>query len=73
MATLTMLLKNVAEKFPTRNAVSVSGRFIVTHKRLQQLIEQAASLLVAAGIQPGDVVALTFPNTIEVYLHCQYV
>ncbi|KAH0665751.1 hypothetical protein KY285_026957 [Solanum tuberosum] len=63
--TLTRLLKHVAEKFPTRNAISVSGKFIVTHERLQQLIEQAASQLVAAGIQPGDVVALTFPNTIE--------
>lgn len=67
--TLTGLLKHVAEKFPTRTALSVSGKFDVTHERLHHLIEQAASQLVAAGVKPGYVVALTFPNTIEVYLN----
>lgn len=65
--TLTGLLKNVAEKFPDRRALSVSGKFDLTHARLNDLIERAASRLVsAAGIKPGDVVALTFPNTVEV-------
>ncbi|KAJ8547608.1 hypothetical protein K7X08_011194 [Anisodus acutangulus] len=63
--TLTGLLKHVAEKYPARQAISVSGKFDVTHARLHELIENASSQLVAAGVKPADVVALTFPNTIE--------
>ena len=66
--TLTGLLKDVAEKFPSRRAISVSGKFDISHSRLQQLVEQAGSCLLTAGVHPGDVVALTFPNTIEVSL-----
>lgn len=64
--TLTGLLKDVAVKFPSRTAISVSGKFDLSHARLDQLVERAASSLVAAGVKPGDVVALTFPNTVEV-------
>lgn len=64
-STLTGLLKHVAGEFPSRRAVSVSGKFDVTHSKLVALIERAASGLVAAGIKPGDVVALTFPNSVE--------
>ncbi|XP_042512686.1 probable CoA ligase CCL9 [Macadamia integrifolia] len=63
--TLTGLLKKSADEFPSRRALSSSGKFDLTHTRLQALIEQAASRLVAFGIKPGDVVALTFPNTVE--------
>ncbi|KAM3382035.1 oxalate-CoA ligase [Capsicum galapagoense] len=63
--TLTGFLKHVAEKYPSHRAISVSGRFDITHARLQQLVERAASQIVATGVKPGDVVALTFPNTIE--------
>ncbi|XP_050225818.1 probable CoA ligase CCL9 [Mercurialis annua] len=63
--TLTGLLKRVAGEFPDNRAVSVSGKFDLTHSQLNELVEHAASRLVAAGIKPGDVVALTFPNTIE--------
>ncbi|KAI3827479.1 hypothetical protein L1987_01555 [Smallanthus sonchifolius] len=65
METLTELLKHVAGKFPDRRALSVSRKFDITHSRHNQLIEHAASLLVAAGVKPHDVVALTFPNTVE--------
>lgn len=66
--TLSGLLENVAKKFPDRRALSVSGKFNLTHARLHDLIERAASRLVSdAGIKPGDVVALTFPNTVEVF------
>ncbi|PNT02143.1 hypothetical protein POPTR_015G144700v4 [Populus trichocarpa] len=67
MATLTLtgLLKRVAGEFPNRRAVSVSGKLDLTHARLHEIIERAASRLVASGIKPGDVVALTFPNTVE--------
>ncbi|KAG4991558.1 hypothetical protein JHK82_025073 [Glycine max] len=63
--TLTGLLRDVAAKFPSRRAISVAGKFDLTHSRLHQLVESAAARLVAAGIKPGDVIALTFPNTVE--------
>ncbi|KAF5952665.1 hypothetical protein HYC85_010609 [Camellia sinensis] len=63
--TLTGLLKKVAGEFPSRRAISVSGKFDLTYDRLHQLIEHAASRLLSAGVMPGDVVALTFPNTVE--------
>lgn len=63
--TLTGLMKKAATEFPSRRALSVSGKFDLTHAQLQQLIDHAASLLIASGIKPGDVVALSFPNTVE--------
>ncbi|KAL8534414.1 hypothetical protein ACS0TY_010434 [Phlomoides rotata] len=65
MATLTGLLKNTAGIFPSRRAISVSDKFNLTHARLHHLVDHAATQLLAAGVMPGDVVALTFPNTIE--------
>ncbi|XP_065869697.1 oxalate--CoA ligase-like isoform X2 [Euphorbia lathyris] len=64
-STLTGLLKCVTGEFPQRRAVSVSGTFDLTYSQLHQLVEMAASRLVAAGVLPGDVVALAFPNSIE--------
>ena len=64
--TLTTLLRHVAAKFPSRRAISVAAKFDLTHSRLHRLVESAAAQLVSAGVKPGDVVALTFPNTIEV-------
>ncbi|KAL5551676.1 hypothetical protein UlMin_001852 [Ulmus minor] len=63
--TLTGLLKKTASEFSDRRAISVSGKFDLTHARLQEIVDHAASLLLASGIGHGDVVALTFPNTIE--------
>ncbi|XP_057525941.1 oxalate--CoA ligase [Amaranthus tricolor] len=63
--TLTGLLKDIAGKFPSRRAITVSGKFDITHSRLDQLVEHAANRLVAAGVLPGHVVALTFANTVE--------
>lgn len=65
MDTLTGHLSAVASKFPSRNAITVSGQFDLSYSRLHHLVDRAASRLIAAGISPGDVVALTFPNTIE--------
>lgn len=64
--TLTGLLKEVAGTFPSRRAISVSGELDLTYARLDELVEDAAAKLLAAGIGPGDVVSLTFPNTVEV-------
>lgn len=66
--TLTGLLQKAASEFPTRRALSVSGKLDITHLRLQQLVDNAATLLRASGISPGDVVALIFPNTVEVHI-----
>ncbi|KAE8727719.1 Oxalate--CoA ligase [Hibiscus syriacus] len=68
IVTLTGLLNRAAAEFPNRRALSVSGKFYLTHAQLQRLIDHAASLLVASGILPGDVVALTFPNTVELVI-----
>nr|AMW91734.1 CoA ligase-like protein 8 [Scutellaria baicalensis] len=65
ISTLTGLFDHVAGLFPSRRAISVSGHFDLTHAQLRQLVERAAAGLVAAGVKPGDVVALTFPNTVE--------
>ncbi|XP_061354273.1 oxalate--CoA ligase [Gastrolobium bilobum] len=63
--TLTGLLRRIAAKFPSRRAISVAGKFDLTHSRLNELVDLAAAGLVSAGIKTGDVVALTFPNTVE--------
>ncbi|CAM8950398.1 unnamed protein product [Rhodiola kirilowii] len=63
--TLTGLLKRTAADFPDRRALSVSGKFDLTHSRLQELIDAAAHKLLASGVRHGHVVALTFPNTVE--------
>lgn len=64
--TLTRALKLAAAKFPSRPALSVPGKLKITYSRLDDLIDSAASRLIAAGVLPGDVIALTFPNTVEV-------
>ncbi|KAL5981517.1 hypothetical protein ACLOJK_015579 [Asimina triloba] len=70
-ATLTGILKKAAADFPSRRALSVSGKFDLTHARLQQLVDEGAASIVAAGVRTGDVVALTFPNTVEVRFNPQ--
>lgn len=64
--TLTGAAKKAAADFPSRRAIAVPGRLELSHARLQQIIDGAAGRLVAAGLRPGDVVALAFPNTVEV-------
>ncbi|XP_028773232.1 oxalate--CoA ligase [Neltuma alba] len=63
--TLTGLLNRISSEFPSRRAISVPGKFDLTYSRLLELVERAASRLVSSGINAGDVVALTFPNTVE--------
>ncbi|XP_039124673.1 oxalate--CoA ligase [Dioscorea cayenensis subsp. rotundata] len=66
--TLTGMLKKAATDFPSRRAIAVPTKFDLTHARLQALIDSAATRLTAAGILPSDVVALTFPNTVELVI-----
>lgn len=71
--TLIGLLNQVTDQFSSKRALSVSGKFDLTYSRIHELVERAASRLVAAGINPGDVVALTFPNTVEVRLFFYFI
>ncbi|WOL02721.1 hypothetical protein Cni_G11440 [Canna indica] len=66
--TLSGVLRKAAGEFPSRRAIFVPGRLDLTHARLQQLVDSTAVSLSAAGIRPGDVVALAFPNTIELVI-----
>ncbi|KAJ0963805.1 hypothetical protein J5N97_028927 [Dioscorea zingiberensis] len=66
--TLTGLLKNAAAEFPSRRAIFVPGKLDINHARLQELVDAAAAHLAASGIRPYDVVALTFPNTVELVI-----
>ncbi|KAF3796244.1 Oxalate--CoA ligase [Nymphaea thermarum] len=63
--TLTGLLKKAAAEFPDRRALALSGKYELTHGRLDEHVDQAADRLLRLGVRRGDVVALTFPNTIE--------
>ncbi|KAK1264468.1 4-coumarate--CoA ligase-like 10 [Acorus gramineus] len=62
---LTETLTMSAAQFPSRRALSISGRFDLTYSRLHELVEEAAHLLISHGVRHGDVIALTFPNTVE--------
>ncbi|RWV94888.1 hypothetical protein GW17_00042534 [Ensete ventricosum] len=68
LTTLTGLLRKAAGDFPSRRAISVPGRLELTHARLHQLVDAAAARLAAAGVRPGEVVALAFPNTVELVI-----
>ncbi|CAL5029189.1 unnamed protein product [Urochloa decumbens] len=67
--TLTALLKKAAAAFPDRRAISVPGKLELTHAALDALVDAAAARLAAdAGVGPGSVVALSFPNTVELVI-----
>ncbi|KAF8659986.1 hypothetical protein HU200_058069 [Digitaria exilis] len=67
--TLTALLKKAAAAFPNRRAVAVPGKIELTHAELDALVDAAAKRLAAdAGVLPGHVVALSFPNTVELVI-----
>ncbi|ERM95094.1 oxalate--CoA ligase [Amborella trichopoda] len=63
--TLTGLLKKSAVENHDRTALIVSGKFEISHGRLQELVNEVAVILEDSGVKHGDVVALTFPNTVE--------
>ncbi|OEL24646.1 hypothetical protein BAE44_0014336 [Dichanthelium oligosanthes] len=63
------MLKGAAADFPSRVAVAVPGRLELTHAALDALVDAAAARLVAdAGVLPGHVVPLSFPNTVELVI-----
>nr|WGU11316.1 4-coumarate:CoA ligase 1 [Crinum x powellii] len=63
--TLTETLKKASANFKSRRALFVPGRIDLSHAQLHDLVEETAAKLISAGVKTGDVVALTFPNTVE--------
>eukprot|EP00253_Pinus_taeda_P016298 PITA_16298 len=63
--TLSALLNNACDEFSQHKALILPEKFDVTYAELQRLVNICAAKLRNAGIGRGDVVALTFPNSIE--------
>ncbi|MER7462837.1 FadD3 family acyl-CoA ligase [Streptomyces sp. NPDC097981] len=58
------LVRAAAGRYADREAV-VDGRARITYAQLGERVERAAAAAVAAGIEPGDRVAVWAPNTLE--------
>lgn len=58
------LVRDAAVRFAGREAV-VDGRVRVDYAQLGERVERAAAACIAAGVEPGDRVAVWAPNTLE--------
>ncbi|MEV6577400.1 FadD3 family acyl-CoA ligase [Streptomyces sp. NPDC051582] len=58
------LVRAAAAEYADREAV-VDGRVRIGYAQLGERVERAAAAAIAAGIEPGDRVALWAPNTLE--------
>ncbi|MFJ2750066.1 FadD3 family acyl-CoA ligase [Streptomyces sp. NPDC087297] len=58
------LVRAAAAQYADREAV-VDGRARISYTQLGERVEQAAAACIAAGIEPGDRVAVWAPNTLE--------
>ncbi len=58
------LVRTAAERHAEREAV-VEGRTRVTYRELGERVERAAAACVAAGVEPGDRVAVWAPNSLD--------
>ncbi|MGW0390240.1 FadD3 family acyl-CoA ligase [Streptomyces sp. NPDC003042] len=58
------LVRDAADRYAGREAV-VDGRVRVSYAQLGERVERAAAACVAAGVEPGDRVAVWAPNTLE--------
>jgi non-ribosomal peptide synthetase component E (peptide arylation enzyme) len=70
--TLTALLDHAAEQHGENLALIASGGPHLTHRELHGAIEKAAAQLRRAGVKPGDLVSLAFPNTLEVFFSLSF-
>lgn len=61
------LLEGSAKRYPERIAVDYLGRTI-TYRDVLDLSERAAQVLLDAGVQRGDVVALALPNCPQAFI-----
>ncbi|MFZ2173124.1 MAG: long-chain fatty acid--CoA ligase [Rhodococcus sp. (in: high G+C Gram-positive bacteria)] len=64
MLNLSVLLEDSARRYPDRVAL-VLGDTRITYGELDARSNQVANLLIERGIEPGDTVALSFPNVPE--------
>ncbi|MET9362059.1 FadD3 family acyl-CoA ligase [Streptomyces sp. NPDC006632] len=62
--TIAKLVRSAAERYGDREAV-VEGRGRISYAELGERVERAAAACVAAGVEPGDRVALWAPNTAD--------
>ncbi|MET9610558.1 FadD3 family acyl-CoA ligase [Streptomyces sp. NPDC006512] len=58
------LVRDAAARYPGHEAV-VDGRIRVSYAQLGERVERAAAACLAAGVEPGDRVAVWAPNTLE--------
>ncbi|MEW2414283.1 fatty acid--CoA ligase family protein [Streptomyces sp. NPDC046866] len=58
------LVRDAAARYADREAV-VEGRTRITYADLGARVERAAAAAIAAGVQPGDRVAVWAPNTLD--------
>jgi acyl-CoA synthetase (AMP-forming)/AMP-acid ligase II len=58
------LVRSAAERYGTAEAV-VDGRTRVSYEELGERVERAAAACLAAGVEPGDRVAIWAPNTLD--------
>ncbi|MGW7366697.1 FadD3 family acyl-CoA ligase, partial [Streptomyces sp. NPDC054841] len=58
------LVRSAAERYGEREAV-VEGRARVSYAELGARVERAAAACIAAGVEPGDRVAVWAPNTLD--------
>lgn len=63
--TLSSLLNKTATQYQDLEAVICAGGPTLTHSQLLKAVHECASQLVCAGLKPGDVVALPFPNSAQ--------
>ncbi|GAA4486027.1 long-chain fatty acid--CoA ligase [Rhodococcus olei] len=64
MLNLSVLLEDSARRYPHRDAL-VLGDVRITYAELDARSNQVANLLISRGIEPGDTVAMSFPNVLE--------
>lgn len=63
--TLTALLTRTSSQYPDTPALITPGGPKLTYAQLVAAVNEGATQLVRSGVKPGDVVALSFPNSIE--------
>lgn len=62
--TIAGLVRDAATRFGGHEAV-VDGRVRISYAQLGERVERAAAACIAAGLEPGDRVAVWAPNTLE--------